>query len=203
MNRSNASWVAELSRDGPERDVALTELRGILLRNLRRSLAPDGRAHDELLEDTVQDTLVRILERLDQFAGRSQFVTWATSIAIHLVMTELRRRHWRDVSLEALLAESESVANHATPTRSEPASQSERNVVLAKLQEAIQSQLTHKQRTALLAEMKGMPLAEIARQLGSNRNAVYKLTHDSRKKLKQGLEAAGYFAEDILAAFSK
>jgi Protein of unknown function, DUF417 len=32
--------------------------------------------------------------------------------------------------------------------------------------------------------------AGIARHLGSNRNAVYKLTHDARKRLKRGLEAA-------------
>jgi RNA polymerase sigma-70 factor (ECF subfamily) len=48
-----------------------------------------------------------------------------------------------------------------------------------------------------------MPQDEIARQLGSNRNAVYKLTHDARKRLKQGLEAAGFDADDIQAAFAE
>jgi RNA polymerase sigma factor (sigma-70 family) len=43
---------------------------------------------------------------------------------------------------------------------------------------------------------------EIARHLGSNRNALYKLTHDARKRLKRGLEAAGFTAEDIGAAFA-
>ena len=47
-----------------------------------------------------------------------------------------------------------------------------------------------------------MPQDEIARHVGSNRNAVYKLTHDARKRLKQGLEAAGYTAEDIRTAFT-
>jgi RNA polymerase sigma-70 factor (ECF subfamily) len=47
-----------------------------------------------------------------------------------------------------------------------------------------------------------MPQDEIARQLGSNRNAIYKLTHDARKRLKRGLEAAGYAAADIQAAFA-
>ena len=57
--------------------------------------------------------------------------------------------------------------------------------------------LTEKQRTALLAEFKGMPQEEIGRRMGSNRNAVYKLTHDARKRLKQGLESAGYSATDL------
>jgi hypothetical protein len=40
------------------------------------------------------------------------------------------------------------------------------------------------------------------RHLGSIRNALYKLTHDARKRLRQGLEAAGFTAEDIGTAFS-
>ena len=36
----------------------------------------------------------------------------------------------------------------------------------------------------------------------SNRNALYKLTHDARKRLKRGLEMAGFTAEDIRAAFA-
>ena len=55
---------------------------------------------------------------------------------------------------------------------------------------------------AKLAELRGMPQDEIARHLGSNRNALYKLTHDARKRLKRGLEAAGFTAEDIGAAFA-
>ena len=75
--------------------------------------------------------------------------------------------------------------------------------VATDMQRVIKDQLTDRQRTALLAELKGMPQDEIARHLGSNRNAVYKLTHDARKKLKHGLEAAGYTAEDIVAAIAK
>jgi RNA polymerase sigma-70 factor (ECF subfamily) len=48
-----------------------------------------------------------------------------------------------------------------------------------------------------------MPQDEIARHLGSNRNAVYKLTHDARKRLKQGLEMAGFGTEEIRAAFAR
>ena len=48
-----------------------------------------------------------------------------------------------------------------------------------------------------------MPQDEIARQLGSNRNALYKLTHDARKKLKERLEAAGFTAEDLITSSTK
>ena len=83
-----------------------------------------------------------------------------------------------------------------------PDAQSEREAILATMHRVIQNGLTTKQREALLAELKGMPLDEIARQLGSNRNALYKLTHDARNRLRQGLEAAGFTAEDIGAAFA-
>jgi RNA polymerase sigma-70 factor (ECF subfamily) len=48
-----------------------------------------------------------------------------------------------------------------------------------------------------------MPQDAIARQLGSSRNALYKLTHDARKRLRRGLESAGYEAGDIDAAFAQ
>jgi RNA polymerase sigma-70 factor (ECF subfamily) len=83
-----------------------------------------------------------------------------------------------------------------------PHAQSEREAILAAMHEVIRNGLTTRQREALLSELKGMPQDEIARYLGSNRNALYKLTHDARKRLKQGLEAAGFTAEDIGTAFS-
>jgi RNA polymerase sigma-70 factor (ECF subfamily) len=79
----------------------------------------------------------------------------------------------------------------------------EREAILDTMREVIRDGLTEKQRRALLAELRGMPQDKIARHLGSNRNAVYKLTHDARKRLKQGLEMAGFGAEDIRAAFAR
>jgi RNA polymerase sigma-70 factor, ECF subfamily len=73
--------------------------------------------------------------------------------------------------------------------------------LLAAMHTVISEQLTGKQWLALTAELNGMPQDEIARQLGSNRNAVYKLTHDARRKLRAGLEAAGFDAESWLEAW--
>lgn len=66
----------------------------------------------------------------------------------------------------------------------------------------IHNNLTEKQRSALLAELKEMPQDEIAKHLGSNRNAIYKLTHDARKRLKKGLETVGYKMADIQKIFA-
>jgi RNA polymerase sigma-70 factor (ECF subfamily) len=202
MSRDNETWIADLSSASSKRDSALSELRNSLLRNLRKALSHLPRADDSFLEDAVQDSLVRILDRLDQFGGRSRFLTWATSISIRVAMTDLRRRRWKDVSLDDVMRDAEFPPERAMDDGLGPDAQAERKAVLEKMHEVIQTELTEKQRRALLAEMKGMPQDEIAHHLGSNRNAVYKLTHDARKRLKQGLEAAGYQAEDIYAAFA-
>ncbi len=196
MNRDNDSWLAELSA---QQESALADLREVLLRNLRKALSNRPRADEAFLDDAAQDSVIRVLDKLDQFQGRSQFITWATSIAIHEALGELRRSRWKDVSLDDVLADAEFVPKRAIDTTAAPDEQMERQSVLDAMRELIENELTDKQRTALFSELKGMPQDEIARHLGSNRNAIYKLTHDARKKLKRRLEAAGYTPEDVTA----
>lgn len=198
VDRTDEVWLAHLRGVGSEQDAALSDLRTALLRSLRRALSAHSRADEALLEDAVQDALIRILDRLSQFEGRSRFLTWATSIAIRSALTELRRRHWRDVSLDDLLAE----GPRSDPAAADPDLGDERQAVIRAMYAVIRNELTHRQRTALLAELKGMPQVEIARQLGSTRNAIYKLTHDARRRLKRGLAAAGYGSEAVQAALS-
>ena len=196
MSRDNERWIADL-KSGQE--SALADLRIELLRNLRKSLSNRNTADDSFLEDAVQDSMIRIIERIDQFEGRSRFLTWATSIAIHVAMGDLRRSRWKDVSLDELVSKGSLVSSHASDGDAAPDAQLERLSLLAVLERAIREDLTERQRTALLAELRGMPQQEIARHLGSNRNAIYKLTHDARKRLRAVIEAAGYTATDVSA----
>ena len=202
MDRDNETWLAHLDGTGPDQQAALSDLRDALLGGLRRALSHRSGAGDAFVEDVVQDALVRILERLPQFEGRSRFLTWAMSIAIRVAMSELRRQRWKDVSLDEVVADADLPPVRAIDDGPGPDALWEREAILAAMHEVIRNGLTEKQRAALLAELRGMPLDEIARHLGSNRNAVYKLTHDARKRLKRGLEAAGFTAEDIGTAFA-
>ena len=179
------------------RGAAVSDLRDALMRNLGKALANRPGVDEAFLEDAVQDSVMRILDRIDQFEGRSKFLTWATSVAIHRALAEMRRIRWRDVSLDELVSNADFVPLRSVDHNSRPPDYLERQALLAVLQQLIENDLTEKQRRALVAELKGMPLAEIARHLRSNRNAIYKLTHDARRKLKAGLEAAGYTAEYI------
>lgn len=202
MDRTNEAWLTHLRAEGPRQQAALGDLRNALLRGLRKALSTYSRANDAFLEDAVQDSLLRILERLAQFEGRSRFLTWATTIAIRTAMTELRRHRWKDVSLDDVVEPAHRGSLKISNGSSEPALRSERRALVGKMYEVIEQDLTERQRTALLAELKGMPQEEIARHLGSNRNAIYKLTHDARKRLKRGLEAAGYRADHVQTAFT-
>ena len=202
MKRNNETWLIHLRNKGADQQEALSDLRDALIRGLRGALWNDSLIDDAFLEDTVQDTIIRILERLKQFEGRSRFLTWATSIAIRVAISELRRHRWKNVSLEEVIADANLAPERVIDDSSEPSIQRERKAVIEMMHGLIQNDLTKKQRVALLAELKEMPQDEIARHIGSNRNAVYKLTHDARKRLKQGFEAVGYEITDIQAIFA-
>jgi RNA polymerase sigma-70 factor (ECF subfamily) len=76
------------------------------------------------------------------------------------------------------------------------------SAVLQTMQRVIAEELTEKQRQALTAiKIQGMPLEEVARRMGTNRNALYKLLHDARQRLKSQLIAEGLSPDEILAAF--
>ena len=50
---------------------------------------------------------------------------------------------------------------------------------------------------AILGELAGMPCARLAEELGTNPNALYKLHHDARKRLRQALLDRGFGEEDV------
>jgi RNA polymerase sigma-70 factor (ECF subfamily) len=66
----------------------------------------------------------------------------------------------------------------------------------------IDEELTERQRQAIYAVMfGGMPLQEAAKQMDTNRNALYKMIFDARKKLRENLLLEGLTPEEVLAAF--
>ena len=69
---------------------------------------------------------------------------------------------------------------------------------------ALREALTSRQRQALEAVvLQGVPLEIVAQQMGSNRNALYKLVHDARRKLRAELEAQGLDVAYMLGLFAE
>ena len=201
MDRANEVWIEELRQQGARREAVLVDLRASLFRGLRAALAGRAGVHDAFLEDAVQEALLKVLDHLDTFAGRSRFVSWALAIAVRVALTALRKQRWQGVSLDRFDEASSHPAVDVADQSPGPERASLRSELLAAMDRVIAEQLTGKQWLALTAELNGMPQDEIARQLGSNRNAVYKLTHDARRKLRAGLEAAGFGPESWLDAW--
>lgn len=195
MKQCLGDWVAKLSAFGAEQEAALSELRVILTTRVARAFHANRKVDDAFIQDVVQDGLLAILESLDDFQGRSQFTTWATTITIRIAMAEMRRRRWKDVSLDELMESQSGVRENSS--RHHLDSELQRSELIHAMHEVIQNQLTEKQRTVLRAELQGMPQEEIGRRLGSNRNAIYKVGHDARKRLRKGMIEAGYSAEDL------
>jgi len=201
--RTNEEWLAELR--GPARDEALADLRAFLVRGLGYALANRSGVDDPLLEDFAQDALLKILNALDTFRGESRFTTWAQKIAVNVAFSELRRRRWQDTSLDDLTAGQslDFVPDMLVDPSAGPEQQATQRLFVETLGRLIQTELTDRQRQALVAvQIRGMPLAEVARRMGSNRNALYKLLHDARKRLKQKMEDEGLSPQDVLEAFS-
>jgi RNA polymerase sigma factor (sigma-70 family) len=208
--RTNEEWLSDLRSEGERRESALADLRAILLTGLpyalSRWLSPTNPQFDALAEEVVQEALLRILDHLDTFEGRSQFTTWANKIAVRLAISELRRQRWKDVSLNELLDNPDAPppANLMEAPGVGPETRSEQGEMLALVQRLIDTELTERQRQALVAiGVGGMPLEEVARRMGTNRNALYKLLHDARLRLKHALAAQGLSPEDVFAAFEE
>jgi RNA polymerase sigma-70 factor (ECF subfamily) len=147
---------------------------------------------------------MRVLDRLDSFEGRSQFTTWVYKIAVRVALTELRRRRWKDVSLDEMTESDDGEASQNMVTDSTPSPESvvERSDLIAHVQHMMQEELTPKQLQAMMATgVKGVPLEEVARRMDMNRNALYKLLHDGRVRLKQRLEREGLSLGELRATF--
>ncbi len=115
MSRTDEVWYTELSGQTP--DAALADLRELLLRGLRFALS-SHRVTDSDLEDFVQDGLLRILHNLPSYRHEARFTTWAQKVCVRVALTELRRRRWKDVSLEDLVqpAKCQTLRRMRSPT---------------------------------------------------------------------------------------
>src|SRR5918998_2323169 len=200
--RTNEQWLADLR--GPNPDEALGDLYDLLVRGLKAGLGSYGGGVGASAGDFAQDALIRITGNLDSFRGESRFTTWAQKIAMNVALTELKRRRWRDVSLQDLFAGREAGDRGPVDTQLTPEQLAYQNTVLGELSRVVDEDLTDRQREAVVAViLEAMPISEVAKRMGTNQNALYKLLHDARRRLKRHMEAAGFSPQEVLAAFEE
>ncbi len=210
--RTNEEWIVGL-RTRESRAQALTDLREYLLRAVyvymdrhREDLSDLSRSElERMADDFAQEALIQIMDQLDTFRGESKFTTWAYRFVINAAAGELRLHRWRTLSLETVVGEDEEVSLLGLLTdwkAPDPEQRATRREILALIQHIIDEELTPRQRAALVSiKFRGAPVQEVAQQLDTSPNSVYKLIYDARKKLKDGLERRHYSQADILAIF--
>lgn len=211
VERTNEEWVESLSgRDGQQSE-AITDLRDLLLRAaLYTSVSHMGDLRDmndhdrlALAEDCAQDALQAVLGKLADFRGESRFTTWAYKFGVNIALTRIRQERWKSISLDALgdhddpldwLQEEGPLGDADTPSM--------RAEVRTEIQEVIRGALTGRQRQVLKwIAFDGVPMDVVVERMDTNRNAVYKMLHEARMKIKRHLAARGYELEEIYDLF--
>jgi RNA polymerase sigma-70 factor, ECF subfamily len=213
--RTNEDWLHDLREDGMTQEQAIADLQNILLRTVlyifNRNVGDlNALARDDILklaEDCAQEALIAILNHLADFRGESKFTTWAYKFAVNIALMTARRERWRGVSLDQLSSSEDGTSFEWATLEKTPGltldQSAMQNEVSKIIQEVIQRDLTEKQRRVLIMMVfNEVPMDEVVRELGTNRNAVYKLLHDARRKLKSSLRSHGFEMGETLNLFS-
>jgi RNA polymerase sigma-70 factor (ECF subfamily) len=198
LDAESAAWVDGLNALPPRRDEAVAGLHALLLRAARAELGRrsghtsiTGQEADDLAQQAADDAVVAILRRLPEFRGESRFTTWAYKFAILEVSSKLGRHFWtsrRDVAIDVedwdLLPARFGIT---------PESAAEAADLLAAVRAAVDTSLTARQREIFVAlVLQGVPLDALARKLGADRNTIYKVMFDARRKIRAALVTNGY-----------
>jgi RNA polymerase sigma-70 factor (ECF subfamily) len=190
-------WHLDLRAEGTRRDEAVACLHGLLLRAARFEVFRRGNSLpqisaaelDDLAQQAADDAAMSVLRRLDDFRGESSFRTWAYKFALLEASVKVRRRAWRDREVTLEPEHWENLV-HAGPG---PDDDVEIAALVEAVREGIRSALTPRQRQVLVATvLEGVPIDVLAERLGSNRNALYKVLHDARRRLRKHVAAAGF-----------
>jgi RNA polymerase sigma-70 factor, ECF subfamily len=205
LDAESAEWLRSLEPDGPHREAALARLHALLLRAARAEAGRravrtgiGGPELDDLAHQAADDALLAILRRLDSFRGDSRFTTWAYKFAVLEVASKLGRHFWTrpTASLEPELWD--QLPARLGPT---PESSAEAGELVSAVRGAVDATLTDRQRSIFVAlVVDGIPLDALAVRMQTDRNAIYKVMFDARRKIRAALVTNGYLDEAAKAS---
>jgi RNA polymerase sigma-70 factor (ECF subfamily) len=205
VDPESAEWLGALADRGAQREAALARLHEMLLRIAQREcrrrgprLRITGPELEDLAYQAAADALVAITRKLGQFRGESRFTTWAYKFVILEVSDKIGRHFWRNPGVPLDAEDWDKL-----PDRFgfEPAREAEWRDLLAALRRAVDTELSPRQRQVFVAiVVNAVPLDALAIELSSNRNAIYKMMFDARRKLRAALAANGYMDHDTAGA---
>jgi RNA polymerase sigma-70 factor, ECF subfamily len=145
---------------------------------------------DDEAEGVVQDTFMRLLERLHQFEGRSKLGTWLYRVAYNLSMDRLRKQR-PVLSLADEKDEDDGLPMPAilTDWQEAPEAWLESNELSVELDQAIASLPAKLKAVFILREIEGVSTEECAQVLAISESAAKVRLHRARLLLRERLAA--------------
>ena len=189
--------------DGLRRQEAELELHARLLRIAlaevsRRSASTPvtGPELTDVAHQATDDAMLAILAKLGGFRGESRFMTWAYRFVILEVSGKLGRHYWRGPLVTLDAGQWERLPDQLGI---DPAQHAESAGILAEVRRVVDDELTaHQRRIFVAIVVDGIPLDALAVRLSLQRNAVYKVIFDARRKIRRALVAKGYLDDSGL-----
>lgn len=153
--------------------------------------------NEDEAECVVQDTFVRLFEKLDQFEGRSTLGTWLYRVAYNASLDRLRKRRPTQPIADEL-GDDEDAPPHPTifvDWSNAPEELLTSSEVQAQLRAAIAGLPESLGSVFVMREIEGLSTVETADILGISESAVKVRLHRARLALRETL--SGYFAERL------
>jgi RNA polymerase sigma-70 factor (ECF subfamily) len=200
LDELSAAWLRRLGSEGGERQAAERELHATLVRialaEVRRRAANTpvtGPELDDVAHQAADDAMLAVLAKLDDFRGESRFTTWAYRFVILEVSSKLGRHYWRNPPITLDAGQWERLPDRLGI---DPARHAEAAAVLAEVRRVVEDELTaHQRRIFVAIVVDGIPLEALATRLDLQRNTIYKVIFDARRKIRRALVANGYLEE--------
>jgi RNA polymerase sigma-70 factor, ECF subfamily len=200
LDVESAGWLCRLGAEDGERQAAERELHARLVRiamaEVRRrsaSTAVTGPELDDVACQAAGDAMLAILAKLGDFRGESRFITWAYRFVILEVSSKLGRHYWRN---PPVALDDEQWERLPDRFGLDPERQVVAAGILAEVRRVVDGELTsHQRRIFVAVVVDGIPLDAVAARLGLQRNAIYKVVFDARRKIRRALAAKGYLGD--------
>jgi len=186
MNQIPSNWTIieqdQLISQALERDEPR-------LRNfIRKHVADTGEA-----EDILQDVFYELIETYRMMKPVEHVTAWLFRVARNRMVDLFRRKKPNSLNTPASAETDADTLEDLLPSSDAgPEAAYARNLLLDALEEALEELPAAQREVFVAVVLNDVPPDALALKLGSNRNAVYKMMFDARRKLRAALVANGY-----------